>query len=281
MIDMHIDWFVLFAQIVNFLILMALLKRFLYGRIIGAMDAREAKIAATFSEAEQSREKARENALQYEQSLKELEQTSAELINRARTDADAYRRELMEKVREEIDLVQTRWIETLCSERANIFHQLRRLTGVEVYAIARQVLNDLADVALEERIAQVLAGRIETLEGEEREKILSLTAAGEPIRILSFFTLSPEARRRLDQAIHRSLGPSLAGMYETADDVLSGCELRIDGYKVAWSVKDYLGALEEKFHLCLYRESKDGKLDPPDGGPYGEGIGEKRGHIVS
>ena len=182
---MHIDWFVFFAQIVNFLILLALLKRFLYGRIIGAMDAREAKIAATFSEAEQSREKARENALQYEQSLKELELTSAELINRARTDADAYRRELMEKVRQEIDLVQTRWIETLCAERANVFQELRRLTGVEVYAIARQVLNDLADVALEERIAQVLAGRIETLEGEEREYFSKSFF----LRVLVFFAL--------------------------------------------------------------------------------------------
>ena len=278
---MHIDWFVFFAQIVNFLILLALLKRFLYGRIIGAMDTREARIAATFSEAEQSREKARESAFQCEQSLKELAQTSAELTNRARADADAYRRELMGKVREEIDLIQTRWAETLCSERANVFHELRRLTGVEVYAIARQVLKDLSNVALEERIAQVLAERIETLDGEERERIRSLTAEGEPIRILSSVALSPEARTRLDQAIHRSLGPGLDGAYETADDVLSGCELRIDGYKVAWSAKDYLDTLEEKFHLCLYRESKEGKIDLPDGGMHGERTGEKRDQVVS
>jgi F-type H+-transporting ATPase subunit b len=278
---MHIDWFVFFAQIVNFLILMALLKRFLYGRIIGAMDAREARIAATFAEAEQSREKARESALRYEQSLKEQERTSEEFTNRARADADAYRRELTEKVRAEIDLIQTRWVETLCSERANVFQELRRLTGVEVYAIARQVLKDLADVGLEERIAQVLAGRIETLDRKEREKIRSLTAAGEPIRILSAVVLSPEARERLDQAIHRGLGPGLQGAYETADDVLSGCELRIDGYKVAWSVKDYLDTLEEKFHLCLYRESKEGKTDPPDGGAHGERTGEKRDQVGS
>jgi F-type H+-transporting ATPase subunit b len=278
---MHIDWFVLFAQIVNFLILLFLLKRFLYGRIISAMDAREARIAATFSEAEQSRQKARECALHYEQSLKELDRTSAELTNRVRMNADAYRRELMEKVREEIDLVQARWVETLCSERVSLFHELRRLTGVEVYAIARQVLNDLADVALEERIAQVLAQRIETLGREEREKIRSLTVTGQPIRILSALALSPEARTRLNQAIHRSLGPDLTGTYETADDVLSGCELRIDGYKVAWSVKDYMETLEEKFHLCLCRGSKTGNSDQPDEGTHGKVTGGKGDHIVS
>jgi F-type H+-transporting ATPase subunit b len=278
---MHIDWFVFFAQIVNFLILLALLKRFLYGRIIGAMDAREARLAVTFSEAEQSREKARESALQCEQSLRELQQTSEELTKRARAEADAYRRELMEKIRQEIDSTQTRWVETLCAERANLFHELRRLTGIEVYAIARQVLKDLADVALEERIAQVLAGRIEALALEEREKIRSLVTAGKPIRILSTYSLSREARARLDQAIHRGLGAGLEGVYETAKDVLSGCELRIDGYKVAWSAKNYLDTLEEKFHLCLYRESKEGYLDQMDRGTHGESTEERRDQIVS
>ena len=35
------DWFTVIAQIINFLILVALLKRFLYGPIIRAMERRE------------------------------------------------------------------------------------------------------------------------------------------------------------------------------------------------------------------------------------------------
>ena len=59
---MHIDWFVFLAQIFNFLLLMYLLKRFLFGRIIKAMDDREAKIAARFQEAEELKLKASEEA---------------------------------------------------------------------------------------------------------------------------------------------------------------------------------------------------------------------------
>ena len=40
---MQIDWFTLLAQIVNFLLLVWLLKHFLYGRVVRAMDEREAK----------------------------------------------------------------------------------------------------------------------------------------------------------------------------------------------------------------------------------------------
>ena len=49
---MHLDWFVFFCQIVNLLILVYFLKRFLYGRIIKAMDTREAKIASIFADGE-------------------------------------------------------------------------------------------------------------------------------------------------------------------------------------------------------------------------------------
>ena len=76
---MHIDWFVFAAQIVNFLILFWLLKKFLYGRILGAIDAREAKIAATFSEAEKAREEARESAAECKARLEEMAVRNAPL----------------------------------------------------------------------------------------------------------------------------------------------------------------------------------------------------------
>ena len=43
---MQIDFFTFFAQIVNFLILIYLLRRFLYGPITRAMAGREGRIAA-------------------------------------------------------------------------------------------------------------------------------------------------------------------------------------------------------------------------------------------
>ena len=42
---MLIDWFTVLAQIVNFLVLVGLLKRFFFGRLIQAVDGRERRIA--------------------------------------------------------------------------------------------------------------------------------------------------------------------------------------------------------------------------------------------
>ncbi|MCE5281361.1 MAG: hypothetical protein LLG93_04590 [Deltaproteobacteria bacterium] len=249
---MHIDWFVFLAQIVNFLILFVLLKKFLYGRIIGAMDAREAKISAAFSEAEKARQEAHQDAVASQMRLKELERTADELMNKARMDAEAYRRELMEKARQEVDLMQNRWIEAFRSEREAILQELRRLTGNQVYAITRQVLKDLADLDLEQRIVHILAARIETMSQDEREKIRSLAAEGHRVTVLSDFEIPPEARKTLASALGK-IGSGIDVIYKKTNDLLSGYEFRIDGYKIAWSMKDYLDTLEEKFYLSLYR----------------------------
>ncbi len=89
---MHIDWFVFFCQIVNLLLLLFLLKKFLYGRIIGAMDAREARIASTFADAEKAREAAKESAERYEKRLRDLDAHVDAAMNRARDDAEAHRK---------------------------------------------------------------------------------------------------------------------------------------------------------------------------------------------
>jgi len=48
---MLIDWFTVGAQALNFIILVWLLKRFLYKPILGAVDAREKRIAAELADA--------------------------------------------------------------------------------------------------------------------------------------------------------------------------------------------------------------------------------------
>ena len=64
---MQIDWFTFIAELINFLVLMVLLKRFLYGPIIKAMDRRERKITASLLEATQKTQEAQREADLYRQ----------------------------------------------------------------------------------------------------------------------------------------------------------------------------------------------------------------------
>jgi F-type H+-transporting ATPase subunit b len=256
---MHIDWFVFFSQIVNLMILMFLLKKFLFGRIIGAMDAREAKIGAVFTEAEQSRQESQTAVEKHRNRLRGLEAGYEQMLMKARQDAEAYQEKLLEKAREEVDFLKARWMEALRSERANFLQELRRLAGNQIYAVSRRVLKDLAGLDLEERIVEVLMERIEAMDEEERKKFQKPAENGGSVIISCVFEIPPETQSRLNGVLHRFFPENIAIAYERSDDVLSGCELRSDGHKIAWSAKDYLDSLEERFYSALYEETQEWK----------------------
>jgi len=254
---MHIDWFVFLCQIVNLLLLLWLLKKFLYGRIIAAMDAREAKIASTFEEAEKAREAARASEARYGERLRALEAEFESMMNRAREEAEARRKEMLDLARAEVDRLQARWMETVRSERDAFLQELRRMAGTQIYAITRRVLKDLADVDLEKRIVEILMERIETMDDAERRKFRDSIAEGGAIVVQSAFDIPPDEQRKLDEAIHRYIAGGAEVVFERTDDVMTGYELKSDGHKIAWSIKDYVDSLEEKFYHALYEEAQE------------------------
>ena len=254
---MHIDWFVFFAQIVNFLILVYLLKRFLYGRIIGAMEAREAKIAAGFEEVEKTREEAAVVKKEYEQKNRDLKEAYDDMMNRSIAEVDSRRKEMLEQARHDVDEIRTRWQETILREKDSFMQELRHRAGRQVYDVAKRVLTDLADAELEAKMADAFVRKIEGIKDEEFNAIKEASlSSGNGIVIQSAFTLSPEMHLKIDKALSRRVGKDTAATYETVEDIVSGIELRTPGHKIAWSLGDYLENLNESFSRALQEEAR-------------------------
>ncbi len=254
---MHIDWFVLFCQIFNFLLLMYLLKRFLYGRIIKAMDDREAKIAARFAEAEELKIKANESAELYDKRNQLLTEKSEQMLNEATVAAEAKRKELMEKVREDVDQIKERWQDMLTREQEAFFHDLRQRASRQIYATARRALTDLADGNLEERIVNVFIRRIRELDKVESEEIRkAISSGGNRVVVQSAFGVSEEMRKQIEDALKKQITNDFTIRYMMEPEIVSGIELRVNGHKIAWSLNDYLDTLVENLTETLQREAQ-------------------------
>ena len=85
---MLIDWFTVVAQIVNFVVLVVLLKHFLYDRIIGAMARREETIRARREAAENEKEEAQQEADAYRKKKEEIEEKRNEMHSQAKQAAE-------------------------------------------------------------------------------------------------------------------------------------------------------------------------------------------------
>lgn len=253
---MHIDWFVLFCQIFNFLLLVYLLKRFLYGRIIKAMDDRETKIAARFADAEDMKVKATAAAELYEKRNQSLNETKEQMLNEATVAADARRKELMEKVREEVDQVKTRWQDMLVREKDAFFSDLRQRAARQLYATARKALRDLADADLEERIVDEFLRRVRELDEEKSVQIRkAISGGGNNVIIQSAFAISEPRRAQIEETLKKQITGSFKIKYLQQEEIVSGIELRVNGHKIAWSLNEYLETLVESMTETLQKEA--------------------------
>jgi len=242
---MLIDWFTVGAQALNFLILVWLMKRFLYQPILRAIDAREARIAKVIADADARKVEAQEQQDEFLLKNETFDRERAELLAQATEAANAERDRLLDAARDAADAQSAQRRESLASDARNLSAAIRRQVQTEVFAIARRTLNDLATTELEQSLAGVFIRRLRALDDAARAGLAAaFEGASEPGLVRSAFQLPAEQRAAIQHALNETLSADVPLRFETAPDVVSGIELTANGQKVAWSIAHYLGSLE-------------------------------------
>jgi F-type H+-transporting ATPase subunit b len=264
---MLIDWFTVGAQALNFLILVWLMKRFLYKPILHAIDAREKRIATELADADAKKAETQKERDEFKRKNEEFDQQRAALWSKATDEAKAERQRLLDQARNESDGLRAKRQDALRSEYQSLSEEITRRTREEVLAIARKVLTDLAGTSLEERMVDVFVRRLRGLNSEEMERLVSaLEASPNPVLVRTTFDLPPAQRASIEGAVKETLGTETQVQFDTVPDLVSGIELTANGQKVAWSIADYLASLGKAVDEFLKQQPKpEAKAEPkPD-----------------
>ncbi len=254
---MLIDWFTVAAQALNFIILVWLLKRFLYKPILDAVEARERRVAAELADANTKKTEAQKERDVFERKNEEFDRQRAALMNKATDAAEAQRQRLLEDARRAAEDFSAKREEELQSE-ANILKQaIRRRTQKEVFAIARKAMTELAATTLEDRICEVFIRRLRAMEGKAKEGLgEALKSTSKPVLVRSAFELPVLQREAIQRALHETFSIDVHVNFESAAELVCGIELSTDGHKVAWSIADYLVSLEMSIDELLKERGK-------------------------
>jgi F-type H+-transporting ATPase subunit b len=240
-----IDWFTVAAQALNFLILVWLLKRYLYQPVLDAIAAREQRIAMQLADAASKAAAAAQQRDEFERKNHDFDTQRDALLAKATEDAKVERQRLLQQARQEADALRARLQETLRSEQQNLSGEIVRKTRDEVFAIARKALADLASTSLEDSMARVFIERVWALSAEEKKSLASGTAAAAgAVVVRSAFELPPPQRAAIEQALEEICGSGIHLSYQIVPGLIGGVELSAGGRKIAWSIADYLAALE-------------------------------------
>jgi F-type H+-transporting ATPase subunit b len=241
---MLIDWFTVLAQALNFLILVWLMKHFLYKPILNAIDAREKLIANELADAAQKKNAGQKEIDEFNQKNKDFDHQRADLLTQATNEAKKEREKLLDEAKKDASASNLKQRDAWRSEAIQIKQKIKIKTQQEVFSIARKTLNDLAGMNLEERVIEVFVRKLHEVTGKDKDALISsLRTSIDPFILKTSFNLSDQQKITLENSI-KELFTGQSVKFETNSDLISGIELSTHEHKIAWNIDAYLSSFE-------------------------------------
>jgi F-type H+-transporting ATPase subunit b len=252
---MNIDWFTFTAQIINFLVLIALLRWTLYDPIVRAMQTREKKIAKRLEEAEQKSAKAEHLSEEYRVKREQLEQDKESLLREAHRQVEQEKKTMLQEARQHVEQQRDDWLNAFRRDQNELARHLQHQTAeLGIYA-ARRTLSQLADQSLEKRIVAGFLKQLENLEETQRNEIRDHLLDGiTAIEVRSVFELDQEDRSALESAVHEAFGWDGELRFVLEPKLICGIELDVAGYSLGWNTRSFLHELEAEIAERLRNE---------------------------
>lgn len=166
---MQINWFEVFAQILNFFILLALLNKFLFKPVMAAMEKREEEIANTVLNAETKFVNGEKLVNEYELKISEIKNKEEEIINTARKEAEDKRDILLTQYKEEMKLRKENFENEFKNEQTDFIKAFRDFLANYTVKISKKLLLSLSKTELEDKVFE---GLLKTLSNVEEDILI-------------------------------------------------------------------------------------------------------------
>lgn len=222
---MQFDWTTFVLEAINFLVLVWILKRFLYRPVLDVLDARQLRVLAETAHADRLRQEAESLKLQYEERLadwsKERERARQQLEQELTHLRTAGMDTIKQSLADEEAKARARDAAMIASHEAELVRQaageaygnaaamLRRLASPELTAsIVRMFQEDLAALPPDEQAALRKAGQAL---GDDRKVAIS---AAHP--------LDEATMAEISQALAEAVGQPLDAGFRLAPELIAG-----------------------------------------------------------
>lgn len=262
---MLIDWWTVGAQALNFIVLIWLMKHFLYKPILSAIDAREQRIAKQIADADATKAEAGKEREEFQQKNETFDKERADRLTKVSEDAKSEGDRLLAEARKAADELSVKRREALANDTRNLNDAILRKTQEEVFAIARKALGDLASTELEQSLASVFIRKLGTMDAEAKKVFgEALKSSDSPALLRSAFDLPEDTRNAIQKALNETFSTQVRLSFVTEPDRIGGIELSARGQKVAWSIANYLSSLETAVGELANPKSKAGQGSAPE-----------------
>ena len=151
-------------QLLNFFVLLFLLRKFLYSPIKEILDKRAAQINGDLDDAEARREEAKEIKAEYEEKLKNAHSEAQEIVDNAETRANKKAKNIINEAEEKAESLKAKKLEEIEQAKKEAAAELRDSIADYTVLAANKLIREQLD---EKKHQQMIMDFIDELDKEE------------------------------------------------------------------------------------------------------------------
>lgn len=228
-------------EILNFLVLMWLLKRFFYKPVQAAIAARQRNVQQILDDARAERTSAEALRQEYEQHLQRWENEHQAKLQALEQSLTEERERQLTRIRTAASDEKAR-LDALCEkERDTLRHDMLLQARQDALAFATRLLQRLGSAALDEQMLHLLEEDLPQMPPEQTDTLK--TAAhdnGGQVVVQSAFALPDTALDGLRVALEQSLGMPIRLRAEVDATLIGGLRLGIGSQRLHLNLQDEL-----------------------------------------
>lgn len=240
---MAIDWFTVGAQMINFLILIWLLKKFLYRPIIKAMASREQGLVDRLHRVETQMSEAEQLKKRYEASLEQLASDKDNILAEARQQAETDRNQQMQSLNDELQQEKKRFDQEMYQQQQQLGGVINKVIAEKALQLCGKILSGLADQSLEQQIVEHFLQNLAKLLDDEQSVLQQALSQDDVVTIISRFPLDETQRSKIRSRLEQ-LVPVREMVFEQDSRLMCGITLEAGGRSWEWNIDRYLAELE-------------------------------------
>jgi len=243
---LELSWTTFVLEIINFLVLVWILKRFLYQPVLDVIARRRAEIDRQLIDAGESSARAQAVQQKYEGRLGEWERERQQAREQLRTDIEIERQARLDKLNGELEQYRQR------SEVAAVqkLDDAKRKSEVEALRhgarFATRLLEQTTGPETQQKLVALLLDELAMLPQQSVTAIQhQLGADASRVTIHSAYELPIDTCHQLEQALQNTLNIKASPDYEVDPQLLAGVSIAVGDWELDANIRDELQGFAE------------------------------------
>jgi F-type H+-transporting ATPase subunit b len=245
----ELNWSTFLLELVNFLVLVWILKRFLYRPVLDIIARRRAGIEATLAEADARQQAAQQLQAQYEGRLADWEEERRQARDVLAGELEREREQQRSDLQAELDRDREKARVTEARRQADTLRQLETAALAQAAGFATRLLEQAAGPELHARLVDLVTGELNQLPAARVSTLRNrIGETASTALVSSALPLSGVQQQGLARALAAVTGDTAATRFEQRPELLAGVRIELGGWVLGANLQDELRAFAELAH---------------------------------